>query len=99
MHPANQTMCILADIGAGKDRSMNYRVVLRSDRRDIETLYWSGSLEETRVMAREIALKCEADGFRILAFSNCKSEVCVERRPFEGARAVVEACTAEITAV
>ena len=79
-------MGILADIGAGKDRSMNYRVVLQSNGRDIETLYWSGSLEETRVLAREIALKCGADGFRIFEFSNGNSEVCVERRPFEGAR-------------
>jgi hypothetical protein len=87
LHPANQTIGTPADIGAGEElQSMSYRVVLESDGRGIETFYWSGSLEETRVLAREVALKRGADAFRIFEVSNGNSEVWIERRPFGGAR-------------
>jgi hypothetical protein len=33
---------------------------------EIQTLYWNGSLQETVNLARTIALKCEADRFRII---------------------------------
>jgi hypothetical protein len=32
---------------------MSYRVVFQKDGRDIETFYWSGSLEETQRLARQ----------------------------------------------
>ena len=80
-------MAILANIGAEERlQSMSYRVVLQSDGVDIDTLYWSGPLEETRALAREIALKRGADTFRIFEFSNSNSEIWVERHPFGGAR-------------
>jgi hypothetical protein len=44
---------------------MGYRVVFQSDGRDVQTLYWNGSLAETERMARQITLKCDVDAFRI----------------------------------
>jgi hypothetical protein len=83
-----------ADIGASEGpresltpgrRTLSYRIVLQSGGLDIETLYWSGSFGETRVLARQIASKCGADAFRIFDFSCGDSEVCLERGPFGGA--------------
>jgi hypothetical protein len=61
---------------------MSYQVVFQSDGRDIETVYWTGSLDETRRLARQIARKCQADAFRILGFTNGAAEVCLEQSSF-----------------
>ena len=60
---------------------MRYRVVIQKDGRDIGTLYWNGSLEETKRLARQIAVKREADAFRI--FDSSAAEVGSEKRPFQ----------------
>jgi hypothetical protein len=60
---------------------MSYRVIIEKDGRDIGTLYWNGSLEETQRLARQIAVKCEADAFRIFDLSSV--EVASEMRPFQ----------------
>jgi hypothetical protein len=60
---------------------MSYRVVIQKDGRDIGTLYWSGSLEETQRLARQIAINCEADDFRIFDLSG--AEISSEKRPFQ----------------
>jgi hypothetical protein len=62
---------------------MSYRVVIEKDGQDIQTLYWGGSLEETRRIARKIARKSGADGLRIFELGG--AEVCFEQRPFGGA--------------
>ena len=59
---------------------MSYRVVVQKDGRDIGTLYWNGSLEETQRLARQIAIKYDADAFRI--FDSSDAEVGSEKRPF-----------------
>jgi hypothetical protein len=63
---------------------MSYRAVFQKDGRDIGTLYWNGSLEETQRLARQIAIKCDADAFRISDFTD--AEVGLERRPFQDQR-------------
>ena len=60
---------------------MSYRVIIEKDGRDIGTLYWNGSLEETQRLARQIAVQCEADAFRIFDFLS--AEVAAEKRPFQ----------------
>jgi hypothetical protein len=60
---------------------MSYRVVFQKDGRDIGTLYWNGSLEETQCLARQIAVKCDADAFRIFDFSS--AQVGSEKHPFQ----------------
>jgi hypothetical protein len=60
---------------------MSYQVAFQKDERDIGTLYWNGSLEETQRLGRQIAIKCEADAIRIFDFSD--AEVGSEKRPFE----------------
>ena len=60
---------------------MRYRVVIQKDGRDVGTLYWNGSLEETKRLARQIAVKREADAFRI--FDSSDAEVGSEKRPFQ----------------
>jgi len=60
---------------------MSYRVVFQKDGRDIETFYWSGSLEETQRLARQMGTKCDADAFRISDFTD--AEVGSEKRPFQ----------------
>jgi len=52
-----------------------YEVVLQRNGEEIQTLYWNGSLEETINLARTIALKCEADRFRITEFAGSGAEV------------------------
>lgn len=58
---------------------MSYRVVFQKDGRDIGTLYWNGSLEETRFLATQIAIKVAADDFRISDFTD--TQVDAEKRP------------------
>ena len=62
---------------------MSYRVVIEKDGQNIQTLYWGGSLEETRRVARKLACKYAADGLRI--FELAGAELCFEQRPFGGA--------------
>jgi hypothetical protein len=63
---------------------MSYRVDFQKDGRDIGTLYWKGSLEETRRLATHIAIKVNADDFRISDLSD--AEVDSEKRPFQDQR-------------
>jgi hypothetical protein len=60
---------------------MSYWVVFQKDGRDIGTLYWNGSLEETQCLARQIAIKTNADAFRISDFTD--AEAGPEKRPFQ----------------
>ena len=45
-------------------------VVFQREGYDVETLYWSGSTEEVRELAEEIALRGGADTYRIVEFSD-----------------------------
>ena len=63
---------------------MSYRVDFQKDGRDVGTLYWNASLEETRRLATHIAIKVDADAFRISDFTG--AEVSSEKRPFEDQR-------------
>lgn len=54
---------------------MNYKAVLLSNDEEIQTLYWSGSLQETVNLARTIALKWEVDRFRITEFNDSEMEL------------------------
>jgi hypothetical protein len=62
---------------------MSYQVVIEKGGQNIQTLYWGGSLEETRRIARKIACKYAADALRIFELSGL--EICFEQRPFGGA--------------
>ncbi len=57
---------------------MVYEAVLLRNGEEIQTLYWNGSLQETVNLARTIALKCEADRFRIIEFADSGAEVRLE---------------------
>ena len=63
---------------------MEYMVVLHRNGREVETLYWSGSLGETVSLARMVAAECKADFFRLVEFADRGCEVFLERAPFEG---------------
>jgi hypothetical protein len=54
---------------------MGYKAVLLRNGEEIQTLYWNGSFQETVNLARTIALKCEADRFRIIEFGGSGAEV------------------------
>jgi hypothetical protein len=54
---------------------MMYEAVLLRNGEEIQTLYWNGSLQETVNLARAIALKCEADQFRIIEVADNGAEV------------------------
>ena len=45
-------------------------VVFQREGYDVETLYWSGSVEEVRGLAQEIAFKGGAHAYRIVEFSD-----------------------------
>jgi hypothetical protein len=49
-----------------KGSLMVYEAVLLRNGEEIQTLYWNGPLQETVNLARTIALKCEADRFRVM---------------------------------
>ena len=51
------------------DEAISYRIVFQRQGHDIETLYWRGSAEETRRLARGITFRCGADGFRMVEFA------------------------------
>ena len=59
---------------------MTYRIVIEKDGFNIRRLYWTGSLEETRRIARKIACKYAADALRIFELGGV--EICFEQRPF-----------------
>jgi hypothetical protein len=46
-----------------------YQVVFQREGRYIGTIYWTGSLEETRVLAKRIALRLSADDLRMIEFN------------------------------
>jgi hypothetical protein len=68
---------------------MRYRVVFQKDGRDIGTLYWNGSPEETQRLARQIAINGDADAFRISDFTD--AEIGSEKRPFQDQRSETSA--------
>ena len=53
---------------------MIYEAVLLRNGEEIQTLYWNGSLQETVNLARTIALKYEADRFRVIELADSGSE-------------------------
>ena len=57
---------------------MVYEAVLLRNGEEIQTLYWNGSLQETVNLARTIALKCEADRFRVIELADSGAEVRLE---------------------
>jgi hypothetical protein len=57
---------------------MVYEAVRRRNGEEIQTLYWNGSLPETVNLARTIALKFEADRFRIIELTDSGAEVRLE---------------------
>jgi hypothetical protein len=57
---------------------MVYEAVLLRMSEEIQTLYWKGSLQETVNLARTLALKCEADRFRIIELADSAAEVRLE---------------------
>jgi hypothetical protein len=57
---------------------MIYEAVLLRLGEEIRTLYWKGSLQETVNLARRIALKCEADRFRVIELADSGAEVRLE---------------------
>ena len=54
---------------------MVYEAVLLRNGEEIQTFFWNGSLQETVTLARTIALKCEADRFRIIEVADSGAEV------------------------
>ena len=54
---------------------MMYEAVLLRLGEEIQTLYWDGSLQETVNLARTIAVKCEADRFRVIELADGGAEV------------------------
>ena len=63
---------------------MTYRIVIEKDGLNIRRLYWTGSLEETRRLARKITRKYAADGLRIFELGG--PEVCFEQGSLEAPR-------------
>ena len=61
---------------------ISYQVVLRRGSRDMETLYWKGSLDETKRLARTIALEWNAEMFLIFEFNGSGVMIYSEQRPF-----------------
>ena len=61
---------------------MVYQIVVQRNDGEIDTLYWSGSLEETISLARAISIKCEADRFRVTELDGGGAEAHSEEAPF-----------------
>ena len=59
-----------------------YKIILHSNGREDEPLYWSGSREEAITFARIAAVKCGADMFHIIDYSGSGAEVFSETAPF-----------------
>jgi hypothetical protein len=49
--------------------TLTYQVVFQRGGRCIGTIYWTGSLEETQVLAKRIALRLAADDLRMIEFN------------------------------
>jgi hypothetical protein len=49
--------------------TLTYQIVFQRGGRYLGTIYWTGSLEETRVLAKRIALLLAADDFRMIEFN------------------------------
>ena len=69
---------------------MIYEAVLLRNGEEIQTLYWNGSLQETVNLARTIALKYEADRFRVIELAG-GIEAHSEESPFSGSSIVAPA--------
>ena len=67
--------------------TVSYQVVFQRECHHIETVYWTGSLEETRELARRIAIQLAADDFRIIEFN--RDAQSREDRPTQNARATI----------
>jgi hypothetical protein len=65
---------------------MVYKIVVERNDGEIDTLYWSGSLEETINLARVIGIKCEAHRFHVIEFTGPGAEVHSEEAPFPDKR-------------
>jgi hypothetical protein len=65
-----------------KGNLMVYKIVVERNYSEIDTLYWSGSLEETINLARKIGVKCEADRFRVIELAGSGTEVRSKDAPF-----------------
>ncbi len=53
-----------------RDKNLrNYEVVFQREGYDVETIYWAGSIEEVRQLAKEIAFRGGADTYRIVELS------------------------------
>jgi hypothetical protein len=74
---------------------MVYQIVVQRNDGEIDTLYWSGSLEETINLARKIGIKCEADRFRVVGLAcggaEAGAEAHSEGSPFSGSSIVAPA--------
>jgi len=53
---------------------MSFRVVFQREGHNVETIYWAGPLEETRELARRIAIRGGGDAFEIQALGDCDAE-------------------------
>jgi hypothetical protein len=60
---------------------MVYKVAFQRADREIETLYWEGSLEETIGLARSVARECGFEGFLIIEPDGSGTELFSERLP------------------
>jgi hypothetical protein len=61
----------------------SYEVIFQREGHEVETLYWTGPMEEVRELAGEIAFRGGADAFRII---ECQwaSNFDPDRRPGRG---------------
>jgi hypothetical protein len=60
---------------------MVYTVAFQRTDREVETLYWEGSLEETIGLARSVALECGFEEFRIIEWGGSGAKVFSEQLP------------------
>jgi hypothetical protein len=49
--------------------TLSYQIVFQREGHRIETIYWTGSLEETRELAKRIACRLAADDMQIIEFN------------------------------
>jgi len=62
---------------------MVYKVRLQKGGLDLEVVYWSGALNEIILLARSLAVRVDADLFRIIEFTVAEAEVHLETSPFD----------------
>jgi hypothetical protein len=58
---------------------MVYKVAFKRAGGEIETLYWAGSLEETIILARNVAFECGFEELRIFESGGSDAEVFSEQ--------------------